>query len=196
MVKRYSILLTFFILVASFWSAGVTGTEKNAVQSLDPTGLKNLMTDEATPYLIVAMAAWCGPCRKELPSLSKLYTQYQSRGIKIVGISLDLEGPGAMQPIVDKLGVNFPVYWVGEKAVKNYDIYAIPMLYLIKNGKLTKLVKAPTLEITTPAFWSSIDAIGKALDFDAGTCGKSDPMQGVPVWFGGPDIRLRDIVLV
>jgi len=68
--------------------------------------------------------------------------------------------------------------------------------YLIKNGKISKLVKAPTLEITTPAFWSSIDAVGKDLEFAAGSCGKSDPMQPMPVWFGGPDIRLRNIVLV
>ncbi|NIO44086.1 MAG: TldD/PmbA family protein [Candidatus Aenigmarchaeota archaeon] len=68
--------------------------------------------------------------------------------------------------------------------------------YLIKNGKITKLIKAPTLEITTPAFWSSIDAVGKKLDFAAGSCGKSDPMQPMPVWFGGPDIRLRNIFLV
>jgi TldD protein len=68
--------------------------------------------------------------------------------------------------------------------------------YLIENGKITKLVKNPTLEITTPAFWKSIDAVGKDLDFSAGSCGKSDPMQGIPVWFGGPHIRLRNISLV
>jgi TldD protein len=68
--------------------------------------------------------------------------------------------------------------------------------YLIENGKLTILVKRPTLEITTPKFWSSIDAIGKELGFVAGNCGKGDPMQGVPVWFGGPHARLRNIILV
>jgi len=68
--------------------------------------------------------------------------------------------------------------------------------YLIENGKLMRLVKSPILEITTPAFWKSIDAVGKDLDFSAGSCGKSDPMQGVPVWFGGPHIRLRNISLV
>ncbi len=68
--------------------------------------------------------------------------------------------------------------------------------YLIENGRLTKLVKRPTLEITTPAFWNSVDAVGNALMFGAGNCGKSDPMQGIPVWFGGPHIRLRNIKLV
>jgi TldD protein len=68
--------------------------------------------------------------------------------------------------------------------------------YLIENGKLTRLVKSPVLEITTPAFWSSVDAIGNDLEFSAGDCGKSDPMQSIPVWFGGPHIRLRNIMLV
>jgi len=68
--------------------------------------------------------------------------------------------------------------------------------YLIENGKLAGLVKSPVLEITTPAFWGSIDAVGDDLEFSAGNCGKSDPMQGIPVWFGGPHIRLRNIALV
>jgi TldD protein len=68
--------------------------------------------------------------------------------------------------------------------------------YMIENGELKRLVKRPALEITTPKFWSSIDAVGKDLDFVAGNCGKGDPMQGIPVWFGGPHIRLRNIILV
>jgi len=67
---------------------------------------------------------------------------------------------------------------------------------VIENGELKQLVKRPAIEITTPKFWSSVDAVGKDLDFVAGSCGKGDPMQGVPVWFGGPHIRLRNIILV
>jgi len=68
--------------------------------------------------------------------------------------------------------------------------------YLIENGELKDLIKRPMLEITTPKFWSSIDAVGKDLDFVAGNCGKGDPMSPIPVWFGGPHIRLRNIILV
>ncbi len=67
--------------------------------------------------------------------------------------------------------------------------------YLIENGELKGLVKNPVLEVTTKKFYSSVDAVGKTLRFYAGTCGKGEPMQGVPVWFGGPDVRLRDIKL-
>jgi TldD protein len=67
--------------------------------------------------------------------------------------------------------------------------------YLIKDGMLDRMVKRPILEITTPAFYSSIDAVGKDLEFSPGICGKSDPGQAVPVWFGGPSVRLRGVRL-
>jgi len=67
--------------------------------------------------------------------------------------------------------------------------------YLIENGELKGFVKNPVLEITTKSFYSSIDAVGRELRFYAGTCGKGEPSQGVPVWFGGPDVRLRNIKL-
>jgi len=67
--------------------------------------------------------------------------------------------------------------------------------YLIENGQVTKPVRAPILELTTPAFWSAVDAVGKKLEFSAATCGKGEPSQGVPVYTGGPHIRLKDIRL-
>ncbi len=65
--------------------------------------------------------------------------------------------------------------------------------YLIENGKITKPVKNPAFEANSREFYSSIDAVGKDLVFYAGTCGKGEPGQGVPVWFGGPHIRLREV---
>lgn len=67
--------------------------------------------------------------------------------------------------------------------------------YLIENSELTKYVKNPVLELTTKAFYNSIDGVGKELRFYTGFCGKGEPSQGVPVWFGGPDVRLRKIKL-
>ena len=65
--------------------------------------------------------------------------------------------------------------------------------YLIRNGKIGAPVLNPVLEITTPALYSAIDGIADNLEFSAGTCGKAEPMQGVPVWMGGPSIRLKAV---
>ena len=67
--------------------------------------------------------------------------------------------------------------------------------YEIIDGKLGSLVRNPILEMTTPSFYASVDAVGKDLTFNAATCGKGDPQQGVPVWTGGPSVRLRKIRL-
>jgi TldD protein len=65
--------------------------------------------------------------------------------------------------------------------------------YLIKNGELQYPVARPVIETTTLKFWSAVDAVSKRVEFDAATCGKGDPPQGVPVYTGGPCLRLRRV---
>ncbi len=67
--------------------------------------------------------------------------------------------------------------------------------YLIEQGEVKGLVKAPVLEITTPKLWGSVKARSRHMDFEAAVCGKGDPMQGAPVWTGGPETLLSGIRL-
>jgi len=67
--------------------------------------------------------------------------------------------------------------------------------YRIEKGELKERVRNPILEVTTTGLWSSVDAVGKDLEFQAAYCGKGDPMQGIPVWTGGPHVRLRNVTL-
>ena len=63
--------------------------------------------------------------------------------------------------------------------------------YLIKNGELAEPVINPVIEVTTPTFYKSVDACAKDIEFYAGPCGKGEPMQAIPVFMGGPTIRLK-----
>jgi TldD protein len=65
--------------------------------------------------------------------------------------------------------------------------------YLIENGELQYPVARPVIETTTLKFWSAVDAVSKDVLFDSATCGKGDPSQGVPVYTGGPCLRLRGV---
>lgn len=65
--------------------------------------------------------------------------------------------------------------------------------YRITNGEVGEMVKSPVLEITTPALWGSVKGRSKRLEFEAAVCGKGDPMQGIPVWTGGPDTLLSQV---
>lgn len=67
--------------------------------------------------------------------------------------------------------------------------------YLIINGELKDMIRNPVLEISTSSFYSKITGADKELRFYPGTCGKGEPPQGMPVWFGGPNVKLSKIKL-
>jgi len=124
------------LLVIVFASINANANAGVTVQKITEAALDELIQASNNKMVVTFMAAWCGPCIDELPTLNRLYKKYNGRGLKFIGISIDLEGPRAMQPIIDKLKVGFPVYWYGESAVQKYSIFAIPMVYLVKNGQI------------------------------------------------------------
>lgn len=63
--------------------------------------------------------------------------------------------------------------------------------YLVEKGELGKPVRNPVIQFTTREFYSSIRAKSRNLRFYAAFCGKGEPMQGIPVWFGGPEVLLE-----
>jgi TldD protein len=67
--------------------------------------------------------------------------------------------------------------------------------YLIENGEIKHRIARPVIETTTPIFWSAVDAVSKKVDYASATCGKGDPMQGIPVYTGGPMMRLREVFI-
>ena len=126
------LLVIVFFIINTDASAAVT------IQKISESALDELITAGNNKVVVTFMAAWCGPCIDELPVLNKLYHKYKAQGLKLIGISIDLEGPQAMQPIIDKLKVGFPVYWYGESAVQKFSIFAIPMIFWVKDGRIVE----------------------------------------------------------
>ena len=124
--------IVFCIAMVTRAETGIT------IERIEEATLDNLIKDGHSRLLVSFMAAWCGPCVDELPALNNLYKKYKDRGIELIGISIDLGGPSAMQPIVSKLKIDFPVYWYGEKAVDKFNLNAIPMLIFIRQGKIVE----------------------------------------------------------
>lgn len=52
-------------------------------------------------------AAWCPPCREEMPMFVKVHEAYRDRGVVFLGIALDRREPVAA--FADEVGVNYPV---------------------------------------------------------------------------------------
>jgi thiol-disulfide isomerase/thioredoxin len=59
-------------------------------------------------------AAWCAPCRKELPLLARLQREYADRGVQFVGVSTDApEAVEAAKALAERSGVSFPIVFGG-----------------------------------------------------------------------------------
>ena len=135
--------LASLALMLAIWAPAAFGTEGvsgNTVETLEIVELQRIIAESEQRLLIVVMAAWCHPCIRELPDLERLYRKYHPEGLNVLGISLDLEGAQAMQPIIDRLKISFPVYWVGEAAIEAFQIRGIPLLLLVERGDVVERI--------------------------------------------------------
>lgn len=128
-------VLTMLIGGSSLCFAG-----RNTVLAIELQQLDRMLTTDASPRAVIFLAAWCMPCIDELPAVNAMYDKYGARGLRMLGLSLDFGGPQAIQPFVDQHKVQFPVYWVGEEAIKAYQIRGIPLILLVKDGKITERI--------------------------------------------------------
>lgn len=77
-------------------------------------------------------ATWCGPCRREIPGMIKIYEKYKARGLEIVGISLDRGGWNDLKPFLAKNPIAYPIVLGGETEAKAYGgIEGIPTTFFI-----------------------------------------------------------------
>ncbi|MGB7920865.1 MAG: TlpA disulfide reductase family protein, partial [Desulfobacterales bacterium] len=120
-IRKRSVALRMWLLLVPllFLPGTIHSEQRNPVQKLDLVRFKEMVAADGH-FLLVFMAAWCAPCIKELPDLNALYAKYRSGGLKMVGVSVDFDGPSAIQPIVDRLKVDFPIFWLGEEALEAY----------------------------------------------------------------------------
>ena len=123
-------------------------------------------------------------------------SEYDKESIVRMSNTFLLPGNYAEEELIEgvKHGIyikNFMEWNIDDKRLNQK--YVGGQAFLIKNGRLSRPVINPTIEINTPDLYNSVDAVGKNLELHAGNCGKGSPMQAIPVLLGGPSIRLRNI---
>ena len=60
--------------------------------------------------LVNLWATWCPPCRAETPYLQSVYERYRDRGLRILGVSVDLPADSAaVVHFVEEFGVEYDI---------------------------------------------------------------------------------------
>ena len=117
--------------------ATAVGQKFTDFEMLTPEGKAVKLSDyvgKGKVVLVDFWASWCGPCRREMPSLVEAYAKYKGKNFEIVGVSLDRDGE-AWKEGIKKLNITWPQmsdlkYWDSEGA-KMYAVSSIPHTMLI-----------------------------------------------------------------
>ena len=102
-----------------------------------PDTLGNMITMSSVKGKIKIVdfwASWCGPCRLNNPSLRKLYEEFHSKGLEIIGVSLDTN-KAAWKKAIEKDGL----CWINVSSLKGwkcdivslYSVKGIPALFVL-----------------------------------------------------------------
>lgn len=154
-VRNISIILILFAIMVV--GAGCDQARKNrplaaeigqlapdfALQ--DTRGKRWVLSDlEGQVVFINFWATWCPPCRKEMPSMQRLYASMGQEKFKMLAI-LSNDDPVLADTLAKKLGVTFPIVIDPESETgRAYGITGVPETFIVdKNGILREKYIGP-----------------------------------------------------
>lgn len=136
--RLVSVLVVFFVLFscASFSAAAEPAKGQPSKAAASAVKLKQIHTYDLLDrlsslngkvILVNFFAAFCGPCRREIPELVRLRAEVSRDDLEIIGIAID-ENIKDAEKFVKSMGINgaYPVFYGGEEIARAYRVDAIP----------------------------------------------------------------------
>lgn len=128
--RTAELMLTCLVMMAvSLVAVPASGQETET--QIKPVHTYELLDELAASHgkviLVNFFAAFCGPCRKEIPELMKMRTEIPEEDLLIIGIAID-QNIREADSFVKSMGMlgAYPVYYGGEELARAYRIDAIP----------------------------------------------------------------------
>ena len=107
-------------------------------RSVDPQPLKKEVkfsdyVGKGTYVLVDFWSPWCGPCRREIPNIQKVYEQYKGKGLEVLSIAVWERKPQSHTiEVAGELGMDWHhINNAGSVPTDIYGIGGIPHLMLI-----------------------------------------------------------------
>jgi cytochrome c biogenesis protein CcmG/thiol:disulfide interchange protein DsbE len=83
-------------------------------------------------------ATWCHGCKQEIPWFVEFHQKYASKGLAVVGVSLDDDGWKVVKPFIETAKVPYRIVLGNNATAALYGISSMPDTFLIdRQGRLT-----------------------------------------------------------
>ncbi len=100
-----------------------SGSKKpaNSFQVFDLDGKSHSSADwiGRQPVVINFWGTWCGPCRREMPDLVRLYKEYAPRGVEILGLAIR-DNPTRIRQFTSQYGVDWVMLMADANVVMRF----------------------------------------------------------------------------
>jgi len=84
-------------------------------------------------------ATWCVPCVGELLTFNKVYRDFASRGVAVIGVAMDEEGAAKVRPFLRKHPIDYTVALGTDAIAKQYNLDSYPVTVVFdRAGKEVK----------------------------------------------------------
>ncbi|MFC1513418.1 TlpA disulfide reductase family protein [candidate division KSB1 bacterium] len=133
-----SIIVLLFMLIFVSCSGEKEIYEVDGVFTFSLQGIdgqqKNFADLRGKGVMLNIWATWCTPCLNEIPDFIKLYDKYKDKNFEIWGVSTDVLGETAVEPVIKDLGINYPIL-------------------LAKSTEITNILNVPTRGLPVTIFF-------------------------------------------
>jgi thiol-disulfide isomerase/thioredoxin len=133
------VLITAFVLKQYFPSGSMQSSPVAAVGKMAPsfpvpsvTGKKSTLGMYRGHVVVMNLwATWCPPCRSEMPDLEKLYENYRSKGLIVIGINQG-ESRTRAASFAQSLRISYPIWLDDEQQYgRTYIAIGLPTTIVI-----------------------------------------------------------------
>lgn len=92
-----------------------------------------------SPLVLNFWGTWCGPCRREMPDLIKLYHEYSSRGVEMIGFAVN-DTPDRVKSFNRQYNLPWIMLMADRQLMAKYGVMTgIPTtIFIDRNGRELK----------------------------------------------------------
>ena len=139
LARLFIVVCTFFVINNSSFAQSLHEGQQAPEVSLPNTKGDTLALSASckdNKYVLIDFwASWCGPCRRAMPGLKKLYTKYHDKGLEIYSISLD-DNPNAWKRALFEDGTKW-LHVIDQQGntANNWGVGFIPNTFLLDGNR-------------------------------------------------------------